>query len=67
MAVAQIQTKRYFRPCHQMSAFRAFNDRPLPVTEETYSRILCIPLFEGLTDGEIDLISATICGAAGGR
>lgn len=67
LTVAQIQTKRYFRPCHLMSAFRDFNARPLPVTEETYGRILCIPLFEGLTDSEIDLISATISGAAGGR
>ena len=55
-----VQTKRYFRPCHTMPAYRAFVDGPLPVTESAYSRILCIPLFEELTDAERGLVCSII-------
>jgi dTDP-4-amino-4,6-dideoxygalactose transaminase len=60
LAAAEVQTKRYFRPCHGMDAFRRYADRPLAVTEDVHARILCIPLFEDLTSGEIDLICGTI-------
>jgi dTDP-4-amino-4,6-dideoxygalactose transaminase len=55
-----IQTKRYFRPCHEMPAYREFVEGPLPVTESVYARILCIPLFEEMTDVERDLVASTI-------
>lgn len=48
LADRQIQTKRYFRPCHEMTAFSAFSERRLPVTEDIYARTLCLPLFETL-------------------
>jgi dTDP-4-amino-4,6-dideoxygalactose transaminase len=71
LAAAGIQTKRYFKPCHQMDAFRIYGTRPLPVTEAIYGRILCIPLFEALTGGEIEMIGEAIRraleGAAAGR
>jgi dTDP-4-amino-4,6-dideoxygalactose transaminase len=51
-----IQTKRYFRPCHQMTAYRHFSLQALPVTEQTYARILCLPLYAALADAEIDRI-----------
>ncbi len=60
LAAAEIQTKRYFRPCHAMSAYRAFDTRSLPVTQQIYGRVLCIPLFEGLQDDEIDLIAELV-------
>ena len=63
LAVRDVQTKRYFKPCHRMAAFRSINHRELPVTEAMHDRILCIPLFESLTNDEIDLISTTICDA----
>jgi dTDP-4-amino-4,6-dideoxygalactose transaminase len=56
----RIQTKRYFHPCHLMPAYRAFVDGRLPVTESTYSRILCIPLFEDMTVAERDLVCSAI-------
>ena len=55
-----IQTKRYFRPCHEMPAYREYSDRPLPATESTYARILCIPLFEDMTDIQRDLVCTVI-------
>jgi dTDP-4-amino-4,6-dideoxygalactose transaminase len=55
-----IQTKRYFKPCHRMDAYAALDGRPLPVTDEMHERILCIPLFEGLGDEDIDRIAGLI-------
>lgn len=62
LTAADVQTKRYFRPCHGMDAFRRYADGPLPVTEDIHSRILCIPLFEDLRADEIDLICRTVEG-----
>ncbi len=61
-----IQTKRYFRPCHEMPAYREYSERPLPVTESTYARILCIPLFEEMTDIQRDLVCTVIEEAVSG-
>ncbi len=60
LARVAVETKRYFRPCHHMDAYRQFSDRPLRATEDVYSRILCVPLFEDLRDEEIDVITQTI-------
>ena len=60
LSAASVQTKRYFRPCHDMDAYVRYRSRPLPHTEDVYQRILCVPLFEGLTEDEIDLVSNTI-------
>ena len=51
-----IQTKRYFRPCHAMDSFRQFSTETLPVTETTYERILCLPLFSELAHDDVDRI-----------
>jgi dTDP-4-amino-4,6-dideoxygalactose transaminase len=64
LAALGVQTKRYFRPCHGMTAYRSFHKRQLPVTEAMHDRILCIPLFESLGQTDIDLIIATIGDAA---
>lgn len=65
LKLAHVQTKRYFRPCHKMDAYRIYAGDDLPVTESVYSRILCLPLFEGLSNDEIDsicdVISSTAC------
>jgi dTDP-4-amino-4,6-dideoxygalactose transaminase len=60
LTAAGIQTKRYFHPCHTMPAYRAFADAPLPVTESVYARILCLPLFEELTDDERGLVCSIV-------
>lgn len=60
LATADVQTKRYFRPCHRMEAFAAFDRRPLPITSAIHERILCIPLFEGLATDDVDRIGEAI-------
>jgi dTDP-4-amino-4,6-dideoxygalactose transaminase len=56
LATAGVQTKRYFLPCHRMDAFRRYATKSLPITEDTYDRILCLPLYESLTFDQIDSI-----------
>jgi dTDP-4-amino-4,6-dideoxygalactose transaminase len=65
LTAAEIQTKRYFRPCHQMDAYRAHADRPLPVTESVYERILCLPLFEDLKIDQVESICDIVEAAVG--
>jgi dTDP-4-amino-4,6-dideoxygalactose transaminase len=60
LARRRVQTKRYFHPCHTMPAYREYVDGPLPVTESTYSRILCIPLFEEMTVAEREFVCSVI-------
>lgn len=55
-----IQTKRYFRPCHKMDAFWPFSTAALPVTDDVYGRVLCLPLFASLSDAQIDAICGVI-------
>lgn len=55
-----IQTKRYFRPCHTMRAFRRWATRPLPRTDATYARILCVPIFNELPDEDVDRIAGIV-------
>ncbi len=61
---AAVQTKRYFRPCHAMDSFRRYATETLPVTETTYERILCLPLFQSLKPEEIDMICEIVRKAA---
>jgi dTDP-4-amino-4,6-dideoxygalactose transaminase len=60
LAAEDIQTKRYFRPCHTMRAFRRWATRPLPRTDETYARILCLPIFNELPDEDVDRIAGIV-------
>jgi dTDP-4-amino-4,6-dideoxy-D-glucose transaminase len=57
---ADIQTKRYFRPAHGMRAYRRFATRALPVTESVYDRILCLPIFNEMDDGQIDQVAGHV-------
>ena len=57
---AEVQTKRYFLPCHRMPAFRRFTDGDLPVTEDVHERLLCVPIFEELTDEQLSLVANVI-------
>ena len=57
---ASIQTKRYFRPAHTMRAYRSWSSRPLPRTDLAYERILCLPIFNEMTDAQVDTVAAEI-------
>lgn len=57
---AGVQTKRYFLPCHSQDAYSALPSLSLPVTESVHSRLLCIPLFESMTEAEMETVVAGI-------
>ena len=50
-------TKRYFFPVHRMEAYRGHALRRLPVTDDLYDRLLCIPIYFDLEDHQIDEIA----------
>ncbi len=54
LAEASIQTKRYFLPCHTQHAYSGCARVALKRTEDIHSRLLCIPLFEGLRLNELE-------------
>jgi dTDP-4-amino-4,6-dideoxygalactose transaminase len=60
LEAAGIQTKRYFRPAHAMRAYRRYATRALPRTDAVYARILCLPIFNELTDAEIDEVAGRV-------
>jgi dTDP-4-amino-4,6-dideoxygalactose transaminase len=60
LEAAGIQTKRYFRPAHTMRAYLRFAREPLPRTEDVYGRILCLPIFNELTDAQVDEVIARV-------
>ena len=57
----RVGTKRYFLPVHTMAAYRDIAPRaPLPVTEDIWTRALCIPMFHDLSDEQVDYVADTI-------
>ncbi len=57
LAAAGVMTKRYFFPVHRMEAYRGHTLRRLPVTDDLYDRLLCIPIYFDLEDQQIDEIA----------
>ena len=47
-----------------MDAFFPYAEAPLPVTEDVYGRILCLPLFADLDDEQISKICGIVQNAA---
>jgi dTDP-4-amino-4,6-dideoxygalactose transaminase len=60
LAAAGVMTKRYFFPVHRMKAYETYARRRLPVTDDLYERLLCIPLYHDLEDVQIDDIAGLI-------
>ncbi len=60
LSEAGIQTKRYFRPAHGMRAYRRFGTRPLPRTDDVAARVLCLPIFNEISDAQIDEVIGRI-------
>ena len=60
LAAAGIMTKRYFFPAHRMEVYRSDTPCSLPVTDDLYERLLCIPLYHDLADETIDGVAGTI-------
>jgi len=60
-----IQTKRYFLPAHWMKAFSEFRTRPLPKTDKLYGEILCLPIYNEMTDSEVKRVCQAVKGRTG--
>jgi dTDP-4-amino-4,6-dideoxy-D-glucose transaminase len=62
LAENEIQTKKYFRPLHPMPAFERFQTPAddLGDTEAACAAVLCLPMFNELSDSDVDRVSETI-------
>jgi len=62
LATDGIQTKTYFRPLHAMPLFEPFRGRgdDLADTEAVAARVLCLPMFNELSDADIDRVSERV-------
>lgn len=58
-----VQTKRYFMPVHKMTAYAKLACAHLPVTEDIYERILCLPIYHTIQPKQIDRICETLIAA----
>jgi dTDP-4-amino-4,6-dideoxygalactose transaminase len=55
-----IEMRTYYEPLHRMSAFAPDHDVDLPVTEQLASTLLCLPMSDDLTDGEVSVIEQAL-------
>ena len=53
-----IFTRRYFYP--SLNTINSINGEPMPISESIASRILCLPLYVGLTTADLEKIVALI-------
>jgi dTDP-4-amino-4,6-dideoxygalactose transaminase len=57
----------YAIPCHRQPAFRNLKAPPLPVVEQAAKRILSLPLYPHLTDGEVERVADAVIAATSAR
>ena len=59
LAVLEVYPRRYFYP--SVNTFHRIVDyQPAPVSEDISRRILCLPLYWGLSDGQIAMIAEEV-------
>jgi dTDP-4-amino-4,6-dideoxygalactose transaminase len=61
LSANDVESKTYFTPLDRMPAFAPQERRPLPETERLAASLLCVPLYVGLTDDDVD----RVCGLIG--
>ena len=54
----EILARRYFYPC--LNTLQYTNSGRMPISEDISNRILCLPLYFGLVDFEINTVSSII-------
>jgi dTDP-4-amino-4,6-dideoxygalactose transaminase len=58
---AGVQSKKYFFPNHYTDYYKEkFGEVSLPNTENVYNRILCLPIFNDITDEQIQYVIDSI-------
>jgi dTDP-4-amino-4,6-dideoxygalactose transaminase len=55
-----VQIKRYFLPVHRMKAYADHGNVRLPITDDVYERVLCLPIFHELANEQVREICRTI-------
>lgn len=55
-----VPTKPIYIPLHQERIFRNFDNGALHRTEEALNRSLCLPLFVGMTDAQVDHVAQAV-------
>lgn len=61
LARAGVEARRYYAPgLHRTRAFAARAARPLPVTDALADRVLCLPVYADLDDGERERFAAVV-------
>jgi dTDP-4-amino-4,6-dideoxy-D-glucose transaminase len=62
-----IQTKKYFRPLHTMPAYSGYRSKAddLSDTETVANSVLCLPIFNEISDSDVDRVSESIRGFYG--
>ena len=60
LAESGIQTKKYFRPIHQMTAYIKLEEESLPNTEWLADHVLCVPMFNELTFEQVGEVADLI-------
>jgi dTDP-4-amino-4,6-dideoxygalactose transaminase len=65
LAEAQIQTSVHYPPIHQFTAYKSRRARPLPETDRIAERLVTLPLYPDLADGDVDTVTAAVLRAGG--
>ncbi len=61
---AEVQARRYFHP--SLSTLAWVKRAPTPVADDAARRVLCLPMFHGLADEDVDRICDVVIRSAGG-
>lgn len=57
----------HYRPLHLLTSFQQGTKAlRLPVAEDAYARVLSLPMWSGLSDGEVERVAAALVGAVRG-
>ena len=63
LAAEGVQTKRYYAPpVHRQRAYRSLapGNGSLPVTDWAAARVLTLPLWTGMDDGQVDRVGVAL-------
>jgi dTDP-4-amino-4,6-dideoxygalactose transaminase len=66
LGARRIQTSVHYPPIHSFSAYRELAHRPLPRTDELGERLLTLPLFPHMTEGQVDEVADALVAALDG-
>lgn len=63
LAAARIQTSVHYPPIHRFTAYAGHRGRPLPQTDSLAGRLLTLPLYPDLSEGQLETVAQTLLDA----